>query len=77
MTVASDKQKTKVEIAFDGHIFDSSCMSIAVFKTVMLLKARIHDKSVGDYSPNISPCTYSCLSIADLFVRLHTRDCPD
>ena len=59
-----DKQKTKVEIASDGHTFDPSCMSIAVFMTVMSLKARIHDKSVGDYSPNILPCTYFCLSIA-------------
>ena len=50
---ASDKQKAKVEIAFDGHIFDPSIMSIYGFMTVMLLKARIHDKSVGDYSPNV------------------------
>ena len=26
-------------------------MCIAVFKAVVLLKARIHDKTVGDYSP--------------------------
>ena len=78
--VDSAKQKTKVEIAFDGHVFHPSCMSIAVFMTVMLLKARIHDKSVGDYSPNIFPCSYSCPSIAQLqsyFIRLHKRDFPD
>ena len=78
--VASDKQKTKVQIAFDEHIFDPSCMNIAVFMTVMLLKARIHNKSVGDHSPNILPCTYSCPSIAQLqsyVISLHKRDFPD
>ena len=55
---ASNHRKPKVEQVFDGHKCEPSCICIAVFKPVVLLKARKHDKSVGDYSPNILPCTF-------------------
>ena len=54
---ASDQQKTKVEQVFGGHKFEPSDICIAVFKAVVLLKARLY-KSVADYSLNILPCTY-------------------
>ena len=50
------------------------------FKAVVLLKARIHDKSTGDYSPKKLLCTYFCPSITQLqsyVIRLHKRDFPD
>ena len=73
--VASDQQKTKVEQVFDGHNFEC----IAFFKTEVLLKTRIHGKTVGDYSQNILPCTIFCPSIAQLqsyVIRLHKQDFP-
>ena len=72
--VASDQQKTKVEQVFDGHKFEPSAICISFFKTVLLLKTRIHGKTVGDYSQNILPCTIFCPSIAQLqsyVIRLH------
>ena len=47
------KHNTEVKYAFNGHKFELSCIctSITVFMAVVLLKTRIHDTSVGDYSP--------------------------
>ena len=76
---ASNQQKTKVEQVFDGHKCEPSCICIAVFKPVVLLKARKHDKSVGDYSEYFTMYIY-CPYIAQLssyFIRLHNRDFPD
>ena len=63
--VAWDHRKTKVEQVYDGHIFEPSGICIAVFKAVVLLNARIHDKSVEDYSPNFTMYIF-CRSIAQL-----------
>ena len=77
--VATDQQKTKVEQVFDGHTFEPYGKFIAFFKAVVLLKTRIHDKSVGDYSHFCYHVQYFCQSIAQLqsyVIRLHKQDFP-